>query len=70
MKEIYHKWIMIILGSIIAFAVGYFMGFASGIRFMVTKAVDFLRYEGVDFSLTAQQIAELIIKYTGWIQSV
>ena len=51
--------IMLLIGGI----VGYGAGFAYGVKFTVTKGYEFLQNSGVDFSLTAKQVSDLVYSY-------
>lgn len=59
---------MFVLGFIIAFIIGYSKGFYDGIVTAVREGVEFLKYNGVDFSIPGEQISYLVDKYFNLIQ--
>ena len=51
------------LGLAIGIIAGYSVGFSMGIKFTIRQGYYFLKQEGVEFHMTAEQIARLIDGY-------
>lgn len=63
MKEKYKRWLGFTFIFVFGLIIGYMFGFYSAVKFMINEAVYFLQSQGVDFSMTAEQIGELVLKY-------
>jgi hypothetical protein len=69
MKESVKKYLGVLCIFGLAFFIGYCAGFYSAINWGLTKAVNFLHSEGVNFTYSAQQLADILYKYKGIIDS-
>lgn len=67
MKEKYHKYIIVILAAFGGLTLGFILGFGYALNLLIDNAVKFLHNQGVDFTIPANQIKDLIIKYVGWM---
>ena len=53
----------IVIGSTLMYGGGYGKGFADGVKYAISTGYNFLEAQGIDFSLTAEKIGELIGAY-------
>jgi len=67
MKEKYHKYIIFALTALGAFTLGFISGSIYTMNLIIYKLVALLEASGVDLKLPAQQIANLIQTYIGWM---
>lgn len=65
MNLVFQKKLIAVLaiGLLLGGFLGYGYGFAKGVNYTVTMGYNFLKSSGVDFSLSADQIADLIQAY-------
>jgi len=59
-----------ILGLGLGLIVSYSAGFAMGIKWTVATGYAFLEEKGVDISLTAEQISDLILTYKSEFETI
>ena len=57
------------LGLGLGLMISYSYGFAMGVKWTVTTGYNFLQANGIDFSLTAQQITDLITTYKQFFEN-
>ena len=67
MKEKYHKYLIFGLTVLGAFTLGFMAGSIYTMNLIIYKLVALLEASGVDLKLPAQQIADLIVRYIGWM---
>jgi len=53
----------VFIGIIVGYMIGYGNGFAHGVSYTINMGYNFLESAGVDFSLTAEQISDLVQAY-------
>ena len=63
MKWITKIWLAFVLGCLIGALASYASGFAMGIKWTITMGYNFLQESGVNISLTAEQIVDLVQAY-------
>lgn len=63
MKETTKKYVAFGIVCLFGMGIGFSLGFYSAVSFILDKGLQFLSNQGVDFSLTASQIAQLVISY-------